>query len=92
MEDHLSGEGSRKKNYREVALSLNVDASTVCRTNELFEHTGDVSPKSHPSTNPGTTRLTEIDKFLILEVSINKPGIYIYAKFSSIYMHKLGQR
>ena len=65
------------KNYREVALSLNVDASTVCRTSELFERTGDVSPKPHPSTNLGTARLTEINKFLILELSINKPGIYL---------------
>ena len=61
----------------EVALSLNIDTSTVRRISELFDHTGDVSPKPHPSTNPGTARLTEIDKFLILEVSVNKPGIYL---------------
>ena len=65
------------KGCREVALSLNVDTSTVRRISELFDHTGDVSPKPHPSTNPGTARLTEIDKFLILEVSVNKPGIYL---------------
>ena len=66
-----------RKSYCEVALSLNVDTSTVCRISELREHTGNVSPKPHPSTNPGTARLTEIDKFLILEVSVNKPGIYL---------------
>ena len=65
------------KGCREVALSLNIDTSTVRRISELFDHTGDVSPKPHPSTNPGTARLTEIDKFLILEVSVNKPGIYL---------------
>ena len=65
------------KNYHEVALILNADVSTVRRISESFDRTGDVSPKPHPSTNPGTARLTDIDKFLILEVSVNKPGIYL---------------
>ena len=76
MEDQVKTLG---ENYHKVTHTLNVDASTVRRISELFDRTdtGDVSPKPHPSTNPGTARLTEIDKFLILEVSVNKPGIYL---------------
>ena len=65
-----------KKSCCEVARSLNVDASKVCRVTGLFDRTGDVSPKAH-SANPGTAKLTEIDKFIILELAIDKPGIYL---------------
>ena len=62
------------KAYNEIASNLNVDASTVCRTVSLFDTTGDVCPKQYPP-NTGTVKLTVIDRFLILELVIDKPGI-----------------
>ena len=48
----------------------------VYRITGLFDRMGNASPKAH-SANPGTAKLTENDKFLILELAINKPGIYL---------------
>ena len=42
----------------------------------LFEETGNVSPRGYPSY-VGTARLTEMDKLIILELVIEKPGIYL---------------
>lgn len=64
------------KAYSEIASNLNVDASTVCRIVSLFDTTGDVCPKQYPP-NTGTVKLTDIDKFLILELVVDKPGIYL---------------
>lgn len=64
------------KTYSEIASSLNVDASTVCRIVSLFDATGDVSPKQYPP-NTGTAKLTDTDKFIILELAVDKPGIYL---------------
>ena len=66
----------QEKTYREIAANLNVDQSTVCRTVALFDETGGVSLKEYPS-NLGTAKLTEIDKLLILELVLEKPGIYL---------------
>ena len=46
------------------------------RTNTLFKCTGGVDKKKYPP-NKGTQKLTEIDKFLCLELVIDKPGIYL---------------
>ena len=64
------------KNNKDIASSLNVDASTVCRTLATFNSTGDVKPKAYPP-NIGTAKLREIDKLIILELAIEKPGIYL---------------
>ena len=66
----------QEKTYREIAANLNVDQSTVCRTVALFDETGGVCPKEYPS-NLGTAKLTEIEKLLILELVLEKPGIYL---------------
>ena len=66
----------QEKTYREIAANLNVDHSTVCRTVALFDETGNVNPREYPS-NVGTARLTEMDKLIILELVIEKPGIYL---------------
>ena len=76
MENGIPGKGSSEDLHREIAANLNVDHSTVCRTVALFDETGNVSPKEYPS-NFGTARLTEIDKLIILELVIEKPGIYL---------------
>ena len=64
--------------YRKVAASLLVDPSTVHRTvgPGVFKATGDVQPKAYPP-NGGTAKLTVIDKMMILELVIQKPGIYL---------------
>lgn len=62
--------------YQKIATNLNVDISTVCRTVAHFNATGDVKPKLYPP-NPGTAKLTDIDKLIILELAIEKPGIYL---------------
>ncbi len=65
------------KTYRQVGESLNVDPSTVCRVVALFDETGGVSKLKCPE-NPGTRKLTEIDKLIILELILEKPGIYLH--------------
>ena len=62
--------------YRKVAASLFVDPSTVHRTVGVFKAIGDVQPKGYPP-NGGTAKLTVIDKMMILELVIQKPGIYL---------------
>lgn len=64
------------KSYREAAADLRVDASTVCKTVAIFDDTGDVRPKDYPP-NTGTAKLTEVDKLIILELAIERPGIYL---------------
>ena len=65
------------KTYREIGECLNVDASTVCRTVTLFDETGGVTKQKYPQ-NPGTRKLTEVDKLLVLELVLDKPGIYLH--------------
>ena len=64
------------KQYREIAANLNVDTATVSRIVSLFYATGNIKPKLYPP-NLGTATLTEIDKLIILELAIEKPGIYL---------------
>ena len=59
-----------------VATNLQVDPSTVSRIVQLFRQTGNVLPKKYPS-NQSTAKLTSIDKLHILEVVLQKPGIYL---------------
>ena len=61
---------------RKVAANLLVDPSTVHRTVCLFRATGNVKPSQYPP-NQGTAKLTAIDKVMILELVIQKPGIYL---------------
>ena len=63
------------KSYREIGESSNVDPSTVCRTIALFDETGGVSKRKYPE-NPGTQKVSEIVKLMILEFVLDKPGIY----------------
>ena len=64
------------KTFREVAETLNVDTSTVCRIIALFDSTGNVSKKKYLE-NSGLKKLTDIDKLICLEAVIEKPGIYL---------------
>ena len=65
------------KSSREIAQNLNVDQSTVSRTVKLFNEEGHVNKKSYPG-NKGTRKLTQIDQLIILELVIDRPGIYLH--------------
>ena len=58
--------------------NLNVDQSTVQRTIKLFETSRTVSKAEYPkgASHP-FTKLTVMDEFLILELVIERPGIYL---------------
>ena len=64
------------KSLREVAQNLGVAPSTVSRTISLFYGTSAVEKQKYPP-NRGTAALTEVDKILILESAIERPGIYL---------------
>ena len=62
----------------ETACCLCVDASTVRRTVALFDQTGKVAKRKYPDTHGGHLRkLTDVDKLLVLEIAIERPGIYL---------------
>lgn len=65
------------RSSREIAQNLNVDQSTVSRTVKLFDEQGDVTKKDYPG-NVGTKKLTPIDQLVILELVIDRPGIYLH--------------
>ena len=54
---------------------LNVD--TVSRIIGLYESSGDIAPKQY-LPNSGTSALIEVDKVVILEFVIDKPGMHVY--------------
>lgn len=72
------------KASREIAKNLNVDQSTVSRTVKLFNEQGDVTKKSYPA-NEGTRKLTQIDQLVILELVIDRPGIYLHELQQEIF-------
>ena len=63
--------------YRKIA-DLSVDPSTVQHTVQHFEETGTVSKAAYPKGHSHPfKKLTEIDEFLILELVLERPGIYL---------------
>ena len=63
--------------YEEIAKNLNVDASTVCRTLQLFHETGLVTKRSY-SKECLPRKLTEPVQLYILDLVLSKPGIYLH--------------
>ena len=61
---------------KQVAVSLNVDESTVRRTVRLFERTGTVNKKEYPSER-SFRKLTKPAEFFILNLVLSRPGIYL---------------
>ena len=55
---------------------MNVDSSTVRKIIARFEQTGDVSKNKYPP-NTGVKKVTDIRKFFILDLVIDKTGIYL---------------
>ena len=69
---------SLRKTYQEITESLNVDKSTVRRTVALFNETGGVSKHRYPDLHSASYRkLTDVDKLLITDIALSKPGIYL---------------
>jgi len=75
-----------RKSYRQVASTLNVDASTVQRTVKLFEETGSVQKQNYPC-NVENTKLTEFAKTFIVTLVIEKPRIYLHKVKDTLFEH-----
>ena len=64
--------------YKKIAKNINADPSTVQRTIKLFGATETVSKdKYRKEQNHPFTKLSVFDEFLILELVIERPGIYL---------------
>ena len=61
------------KAHKDVAEHLNVNPSNVITR---FEQTGDVSKNKYPP-NISVTKLSDIGKYYILDLVIEKPGIHL---------------
>ena len=59
-----------------IAENLGVDRSTVSRTLKLFNTTGTVAKKEYPK-DKAYRKLSDYAEFLILNIVLQKPGIYI---------------
>ena len=66
-----------KKSYRQVALELNVDVSTVQQTLKLFAQTGCFQKRIHPP-NIDNTKITEFAKVFLVSLVIERPGVYLH--------------
>ena len=60
--------------YREIAANLCVDVSTVCRTVQLFERTGNVSKKEYNAASL-PRKITKVVELLILQLVLQHVGI-----------------
>ena len=62
---------------KRVATNLGVDPSTVSRTVQLFKRTGSVDKKHYDCSNL-PRKLTDVVQFLILQLIMERPGIYLH--------------
>ena len=61
-----------------TSQNLNVDQSTVRRIEKLFDQTGSVDFKSYPQSHrDGHKKLSQADKYFILQLVVEMPGIYL---------------
>lgn len=61
---------------KQISQNLCVDPSTVRRTIDLFMVTGDVAKLPYPVDHG--KKLTELDQIHILDLVLEKPGIYLH--------------
>ena len=73
---------------KQVAMSLNVDESTVRRTMKLFDSTGTVDKKEYPSEQ-SFRKITKPAGFFILQLVLDRPGIYLREVRTEL-LHELG--
>jgi len=67
-----------------VAKNLGVDKSTLYRTLQLFESSGSVEKGKYPKEN-AFRKLTTPAQLLILNLVVEKPGIYTSMKCKEAY-------
>ena len=66
------------RSCEDIANRLSVHPCTVRRTLDLFDITGDVAKRDYPSSHGSQVcKLTDVDKLLILEIVLDKPGVYL---------------
>ena len=70
--------------YQKVAENLGVDKSTVYRTLQLFESSGSVEKRKYPKEN-AFWKLTTPAQLLILNLVVEKPGIYLHEVQRSLH-------
>lgn len=63
--------------YGKISVNLGVDASTVQRTVTLFKNTGSVHKRPYPK-DKAARKLTPIAQLFILNLVVQKPGIYLH--------------
>ena len=63
-------------NLGRVSANLGVSHSTVRRMVRLFDTTGNVDGRGYGSSHP-PTRLTSYDEWMIMELVLEQPGIYL---------------
>ena len=64
------------KSQNRIAENLCVDKSTVSRTLKVFHQTGQVSKKPYPKEK-SSRKLTKPAQLLILQLVLDRPGIYL---------------
>ena len=63
--------------YEQISRNLGVDASTVQRTVTLFNTTGSIQKRRYPK-DKARRKLTPIAQLFILNIVLQKPGIYLH--------------
>lgn len=63
--------------FQQIATNLCVDKSTVCRTVQRFRTVGSVMKKTYPK-DKASRRLTKPAQLFILNIVLQKPGIYLH--------------
>ena len=63
--------------YKQISKNLGVDGSTVQRTVVLFNATGSVHERAYPKERV-FRKLTPIAQLFILNLVLEKPGIYLH--------------
>ena len=63
-------------NFGRVSANLGVSHSTVRRMVRLFDTMGNVDGRGYGSSHP-PTRLTSYDEWMIMEIVLAQPGIYL---------------
>lgn len=61
-----------------VSANLGISVSTVRRIGKLFDTTGSVDAKTGLTRSQSQKILTSYDEFLIMELVLEKPGIYLH--------------
>ena len=69
-----------KLSVQKIATNVNIDQSTVSRILTHFDETGNIQKATYPNLGQShhLKKLTETDEHLIIEVVVDRPGIYLH--------------